>query len=337
MEQNKKISLREEVEKEAKRIDQEISGKHKFDDIKVSKNLDKKLFEQIQEYEKKRAEKRNNSNSINDFSEEFAPELNIASDYDLDEILSEEDKEALRLGRELVQKQKEEVHLHEVNKEYHKHLNKDISRNERKHKGVKTKVFHMPRKKRLILALSAVLILVVGTGITSVGSKSYIKEIWNKVLGIQPMQIMSVKDMETKETVDGDVLTAIKKVSDKLNIATIQFGYVPDGMALDRLEISEEQKSAYLFYIYNDEIVRFAIYLNDADSLIVQRSEEDFIGEFNVKTQKQTIMVEEFNTQGKGDNRFKANFSVQGVNYQLKGVMKKEEFIKILKNIIYLK
>ncbi len=335
MEQNKKISLREEVEKEAKRIEQEISGKHRFDDIKVSKNMDKKLFEQIQEYEKQRAEKRSKSNSINDFSEEFAPELNIASDYDFDKILSKEDREALRLGRELIQKQKEEVHHHEVNREYHKHLNIDSSRKERHHKGVKTKAFHIPRKKRIVLALSAVLILVVGTGITSVGSKSYIKEIWNKVLGIQPMQIMSVKDMETKESADGVELTSLNEINNKLNIVPVQFGYVPDGMVLDRLDVSEEQKSAYLFYIYNDEIIRFAIYLNDADSLIVQRSEEDYIGEFNVKTQKQTIMVDEFKNKGKDNNKFIADFTVKGVNYQLKGAMEREEFIKILKKIIY--
>lgn len=44
----------------------------------------------------------------------------------LKSCLSEEDKEALRLGRELLKKKEEEPDLFEVNKEYHKHLQADI-------------------------------------------------------------------------------------------------------------------------------------------------------------------------------------------------------------------
>lgn len=40
--------------------------------------------------------------------------------------LTEEDKEALRLGRELLNKKEDEPKLFEVNKEYHKHLQADI-------------------------------------------------------------------------------------------------------------------------------------------------------------------------------------------------------------------
>lgn len=40
--------------------------------------------------------------------------------------LTEEDKEALRLGRELLKKKEKEPDLFEVNKEYHKHLQADI-------------------------------------------------------------------------------------------------------------------------------------------------------------------------------------------------------------------
>lgn len=40
--------------------------------------------------------------------------------------LSEEDKEALRLGRELLKKKEDGPKLFEVDKEYHKHLQADI-------------------------------------------------------------------------------------------------------------------------------------------------------------------------------------------------------------------
>ena len=71
--------------------------------------------------------------------------------------LSEEDQEALRLGREMLKNQSEEK-----------------------------KIYTMRRKKRnirRIVALAAVLILVCGSVMTSVGSKSYWKVLWERESG----------------------------------------------------------------------------------------------------------------------------------------------------------
>lgn len=58
----------------------------------------------------------------------------------MESCLSAEDKEALRLGRELLKKKEEEPYLFDVNTEYHKHLKADTKEDIHKHKRKKRRI-----------------------------------------------------------------------------------------------------------------------------------------------------------------------------------------------------
>lgn len=331
MEEDKRISLREEVEKEARKIEQEISDNPDLKDMKVSEKMERELFLRIKEYEKKRAERQNTESITPEISKELASGFTEGTSYSAEKFLSEEDRRALLLGRELINKEKGGEHLCEVNKEYHKHLNKNEKSN-----GKKAKVFYMPRKKRIIAALVAVLVLLVGTNMTSIGSKSYLKGLFDGLLGNQSTRNIDVKDMKKLKTEDGDELTAYKEITEKLGAVPVRFGYKPENMNLERLNIDEGQKSAQLFFKYNGQVIRYTIYLNDSESSLGQKQEDILKDRFNIDTNRQTIEVEEYEIQEPAVNRFIANFSYKGVNYQLKGIFSKEEFTKIIKKLIYL-
>lgn len=331
MEEDKRISLREEVEKEARKIEQEISDNPDLKDVKVSEKMERALFLQIKEYEKKRAERRSAESITPEISKELASGFTEGTSYSAEKFLSEEDRRALLLGRELINKEKGGGDLCEVNKEYHKHLNKNEKSN-----GKKVKVFYMPRKKRVIAALVAVLVLLVGTNMTSIGSKSYLKGLFDGLLGNESRKILNVKDMEKQATEDGEEVTAYAEVREKLKVVPVRLGYVPENMKLENLNINEEQKSAQLFYKYNGQTVRYTIYLNDADSSLGENPVNKLREKFNVETAKQTIEIEEYQAQESTESRFTANFSYMGANYQLTGIMTKEEFTNIIKNFIYL-
>ena len=101
--------------------------------------------------------------------------------------LSEEDQEALRLGREMMKNQSEEK-----------------------------KIYTMRRKKRnirRIVALAAVLILVCGSVMTSVGSKSYWKVLWERESGDENYNLINVEDMETKESEAIDEIEIYKEIA----------------------------------------------------------------------------------------------------------------------------
>lgn len=334
MNQNEKLSLQEEVENEALRVEKEIADNPELKDIKVSDRMEAALLAKIQAYEKKNEQKHSTEDNMVKIVEEHTPNFNVSTKDKPESFLSEEDREALRLGREMMKKKEDEATLFEVNTEYHKHLNSE-KKEGKKNRGGKTGVFRMPRGRRFAIAFVAVLVLVVGTSVTSVGSKSYLKDLFNDLLGNQKTQKINVKDMDIQETEDGDELTAYREVREKVGTLSVRLGYKPVGMRLKRYKIDQDQKSAKMFYSYNHEIIRFDIYLNNSDSSLNQKEEDELIDEFPVDTEKQTINVKEYSVSQSPDSRFIADFEYKGVRYQLKGIMEKEDFEEIVKNLTY--
>ena len=123
MKELKKISLKEEVDKEAIQIEKEVMDRKDLDNISVSEEMETSLFNKIQDYE-----------------------------YDR-----------------------------------------------------RSKTVHRRKKKRYaVLALAAVLILVFGSTMTSVGSKPYWKVLWDRIAGKEDAQFINVEEMDVHETQDLD-------------------------------------------------------------------------------------------------------------------------------------
>ncbi|MGC4018762.1 MAG: DUF4367 domain-containing protein [Muricomes sp.] len=310
MNPNKRMSLQEEVDKEAEKIEQEISADPSLKDLKVSERMEQEFFLRIKEYEERKA----------------------AESRDVEALLSEKDREALRRGRENMEREERGEHLYEVNKEYHKHLNQNKDKNGG---GKKVRPLRMPRQKRLLVALVAVMVLVVAIGITSVGSKSYLKGIFDGFLGTQSRTVINVKDMEKQNTEDGTEISAYNEVKEKLGIMPVQLANLPETMKLENITIDEEQKVAQLFYNYDGQIIRYIIYLNDADSSFGQRQGDKLKDRFKVEVAEQSVDIEEYEIEETEKSTLIASFSYAGANYQLKGVMNREEFIEIIKNLIF--
>lgn len=341
MEQNKKLSLKVEVEKEARKIEKQIADNPDLEDIKVSDRMEEALLAEIRAYEKKCASEHENKNirmdgTAEELSEELAPNFTEPTNEDNVIHLSNEDMEALRLGRELMKKKREEGELHEVHTEYHKHLNSDHKgKEERKSKGEKSTRIRMPRKKKFVIALAAVMVLVLGTSVTSVGSKSYWKELFDGLLGNQSSQKINVKDMDIQETEDGEEITAYREIREDLGFVPVRLGFKPENMKVKRSSIDTDQRRAFIFYTYEGRMVRYAIYENDSDSSLGQNKEDVLNDTFEVETSEQTVKIKEYSVKGYEDYRYIADFSYKGINYQLKGIMEKEQMINIIRNLIY--
>ena len=343
MEQNKKLSLKVEVEKEARKIEKQIADNPDLEDIKVSDRMEEALLAEIRAYEKKCASEHENKNirmdgTSEELSEELAPNFTEPTNEDNVIHLSGEDMEALRLGRELMKKKREEEELHEVHTEYHKHLNSDHKgKEEKKSKGEKSTRIRMPRKKKFVIALAAVMVLVLGTSMTSVGSKSYLKELLDGLLGNEKSQTINVKDMDKKETEDGEELTAYREIRENLGILPVRFGYMPQKMIFSESNIDIDQGRAFVFYEYNDQLIRYSIYQNDSDSSLGQKEEDVLKDTFKVENSKQKIEVKEYEVEDYKESRYIVDFIYKDVHYQLKGVMSKDDIVKILENLIYFK
>lgn len=199
-------------------------------------------------------------------------------------------------------------------------------------------VYHRKKKRHyLIIALAAVLVIVAGSAMTGVGSKSYWKVMWEKFTGGESLGYIDVENMESQETEDIDELGVYRKINEILGIAPIRLEYKPKGMILNNYSIDEDQRRAYLFYQYGEEIIRYTMYMNDSDSSFVQKDLDTLNDKYEIKNDYFTISIEEYIINNTTDKRFIAEFEYQGVQYQIKGIMEKEELNKILENLFFTK
>ena len=256
MKKLKKLSLENEMKKEAEQIEKKVRKDRSLDDITVSDEMEKELFNKIQDYE-----------------------------YD------------------------------------------------KRHK----KVVRKKKKSKLVIgALAAVLILVCGSVMTSVGSKSYWKTLWNKETGDETLSYVDVENMETMESEDIDELEVDKKIAKVMGVSFVKMQYKPKGMVLKRYTIDKEQRMAVLFYQYGDETIRYYMYMNSKDSSFGEKSVDDLIDKYEITTNGHNISVKEYAIKDSEQKRYTADFENKDIQYQIKGKLKREELDEIIKNLFFM-
>ena len=249
------LSLHEETEKEAAKIEKEILKDSKLEEIKVSDEMEKRLAEQIQAYEKTQTQKK--------------------------------------------------VHR------------------------------HSPRFRRRVMVAAAVLMIAaVATSVTAVGSKSYLKEIIEKFTGEEEQaSVINVEDMDTQASESADETQVYREIEKELGIQVVRMQYKPEDMILQRYVIDKAQKRAQVFYEYQGEVVVYSVYINSEDSSFGKQETDKIVDDFEMENNERKISVMEYEVENYENHRFVAEFEDYGTHYQLRALMKKPEFEKILKNL----
>ena len=255
MKELKRLSLKEEVDREAAQIEKEVTEREDLEHIKVSEDMETSLFNKIQEYEYEKRRK---------------------------------------------------------------------------------KVYRRKKRRYIAVALAAVLILVFGSAITSIVSKSYWKVLWDKMAGDERATHIDVEKMESQETEDVDEIQAYKEISNKLGISPVRLGYVPKGMVLKKYELDEEQKKAVLLYDYSGAIVKYTMYMNNTDSSFGQIEPDTMSDQYEIETDQEIVVnVKEYQIKDDKGYRYIAEFEYMDAQYEIKGEVERGEFDKILKNLTF--
>ena len=197
------------------------------------------------------------------------------------------------------------------------------------------KTVHRSRKKRrILLAVAAVLVLICGSVITGTGSKSYLKVLMERVWGDENLTNIDVENMDMQDTGDLDELQVFREIRNETGISPVHFGYIPKKMYLKEYEINGEQGRAVLLYDYKGQTIRYTMYMNDADSSHGRTDIDDLIDEYVIQLENNVqVKVDEYKVVNKEMHRFAAEFEYQDAQYQLMGSMEKEEFDEIVKKL----
>lgn len=207
-------------------------------------------------------------------------------------------------------------------------------------KRVKKVVRHRKKRRYVVFALAAVIVLVCGSVMTGVGSKSYWKVLWDKVTGEENLSFIEVEEMDAQRPEDEDIdeVYLFRRIRDELGIVTVRFGYMPNNMYLANYEIEKEQNRVALFYQYNEQIIKYTMYMNDTDSSFVQSEPDELINEYQIiSSNGVSIYIKEYKVDELKNNRYIAEFEYMDAQYEIKGNMEKEEFDKIIENLFFSK
>lgn len=259
MKKLRKLSLKEELEKEAAEIEKELAEDPELDNLEVSKELDDAIYAEIQRYEKEQEE-----NKIKEFP---------------------------------------------------------------------LRTYKKKKRAKLIVALVAILVLVMGMSVSSVGSKSYMKELIEKFTGKSQVDVTNVKDMDSKEKQEWAERKAYQEVDEMIHGKSVRILDRPEEMHFKSYVINNEMKQVDMFYEYKGETIRYEIYLNQTDSSKGVTKEDEEITTSELEVQKNKIKISERKTDKTETSVMSAEFEYKGVFYQLRGKMEKEDFYKIIKNL----
>jgi len=223
--------------------------------------------------------------------------------------LSEEDQEALRLGREMLKNQSEEK-----------------------------KIYTMRRKKsniRRIVALAAVLILVMAVGMTSIGGPERMLQFVKSSVGGRQVSKVNSSD-KNKIIEEEDEEKAYEKIAEEFGIAPVRLWWYPENMEFENMILDTDIQVAEVDYLYKGKKIEYFVSASYGEVSWGYDNEDKKIDYYCERVKSTEIEVTEYETPETERNRYVAEFEYKKLHYCLSGELTKEEMENILKNLYFL-
>lgn len=287
----------EELKQEADSVREMIEQTPELQDVKVPEEVHQRLAERIRKYEE----------------EEKALEG-----------LSERDKEALRLGREIQRKNEENKMLAAS-----QNVEDDASEN----RMGSPKIYYRPKKKKVLFMLAAVLVVVLGMGLTSVGRKNIIVDVLQKTFGSGDKTYINTE--EIKETQGSVEQEAYDKIEEALGTKVVRIIDKPINTKFLEMQLDQDLQEATLYYSLNTAIFSYRIMTRYTESSSGINVSDILLREYSLSISETNILISEYRIQETGELEYTAKFIYKNTQYFLQGVMEQEEFEKIIKNLFF--
>lgn len=257
--------------------------------------------------------------------------------------LSEADKEALRLGREL-QLRREEKAREEISEELVPELSElaagaeDLQKKEEGEMPQKTRIIPVKkRRKKVVIALAAALVAVLGLGITSFGDPGYVAETVNRILGgRQTTNITSESeniDITKQEEIEEEIV--FQQIKDEFGFEPIRLTYKPKKMQIIDYMLETEFLTANLYYSYKNNIITYVMMPSYQKYSFGYDIEDQIVDEYTKIISSTKVHITEYLILESNEQEFSAQFEYKNIDYILTGIIEKEEFEKILENLYF--
>ena len=320
--------LKAELEKEAGEIMEEVDSDESLQDISFPEDLDEKMWSKIQEYEEQQKA------------------------Y---EKLSDDDKEAIRLGREVQALRGGENTKDHLKKdvesdsyidnvvpiEYVKHetdnkASDDGTNGEIEKKAGKKKVKKRKRHWKVYGIVAIVAVLAMMWSMVSIGGTPFFGKLWTQTIGDRKMtQVDTEREDGDKNKVDEyDEFQVYEEIKKKMGVDVVRFLQKSDDMILVQSDINETLKRACLIYNNEDNIIEYQMIFNYKEQSHGYDIEDKKIKEEQFEVDGNNIVIIQYELPDEGKESV-AQFTYKDVFYTINTTMDEKSFKELLKTLYF--
>lgn len=265
----------EELQKEADTVREMMKDSAGLHDVEVPEEVHKRLADRIRKYEEEKAV----------------------------EGLSEKDREALRLGREMQEQSEKKV------------------------------VVYRQKKRKVWVMLAAVLVMVVGIGMTSVGGKKIIVDVFEKNFGDSEKTYVDTNEIESTGDITED--EAYAEVEETFGTKVVRIVDKPENMHFLEMQLDQDLQETTFYYSAEDKILSYRIVFPYAESSSGMEIPDEFQQEYVLELPETNVVISEYRIQDTGELEYSAQFTYEDSQYFLTGIMNREDFEKVVKNLFF--
>lgn len=300
--------LKSELMKEGDEILAEIEADESLKDISLPEEMDEGLWKKLQ---KRQAEK---------------------AAY---EALSEKDKEALRLGREMMMLNGDDVGTGEGKYEKTEARERDAE-SAVENDGAKVVKYSGKRKKRVYFLVAAVAVLALAAGMTSIGGAPFVAKIRKQLIGEREMvKVNSEREGEEKSiSNEGEEEKVWQEIKEQFGVEPVRLGYLPEETKFVTGEVDKVLDEAVFLYDCKGNIIEYWVFTGNKDKSFGYDIEDDLKKEKELNINGNVIMVRSYLIADTNETEYVVQFEYNNAQYILRTSME-QEIEKILENLIF--
>lgn len=320
--------LKAELEKEAGEIMEEMDSDESLQDISFPEDLDEKMWSKIQEYEEQQKA------------------------Y---EKLSDADKEAIRLGREVqalrggndmkdrLKKDVESdsyidnvVSIEHVKHEADNKASDDGTNGKTEKEAGKKKVKKRKRHWKVYGIVAIVAVLAMMWSMVSIGGTPFFGKLWTQNIGDRKMtQVDTEREDGSKNKVDDyDESKVYDEIKEKMGVDVVRILKKPDDMVLIQSDIDEGLKKVCLLYNNGESMIEYQMIFNYKEQSYAYDVEDKKIKEEQIEVDGNNINVTQYELPDKSKENV-AQFIYKDVFYTINTTMDENNFKEFLKFLYF--
>lgn len=194
---------------------------------------------------------------------------------------------------------------------------------------------HRFRRKAYLSRVAAAVVIVLlagGIGVTSFGGPERVMEIVKSKVGTREVEKINSNE-ENLVIKEENEEQAYQKIKDELGIKPVRLAIRPKGFKYKWIKIEKDAQISEIMYQYKGENILYTISAMQSNNSMGLDADDKEVDKYMKKVNGVNISIQEYITSESKKKKYIAKFKYGGTGYYLAGIMPRDEFINLLKNL----